>query len=181
MYSIISIVAKFDQSSRYFHVTSFVLHYSIKLALHICSLRLLHIQTTSYACVLWKFTLCNMWRRPFPTTFHSNPLSIHTRRELAQCAFNPVWFFSFAVQTQSVRIECEFDTHPMPSADAPFDFLLALVLSASHFTLFLSTACCALLVALQMLCVLYHLPMTWKVPSTWDTFCVETLMTWKNK
>ena len=76
MYSIIPIVVKFGNSSRHFHVNNFVLHYSITLALHICSLRLLCIPVTSYASTLWKFTLCNTWRRTRPTTFHSNPLFI---------------------------------------------------------------------------------------------------------
>ena len=46
MYSILSIVANFYHSSRYFHVNIFVLHYSVKLALHVCSLRLLCIPIT---------------------------------------------------------------------------------------------------------------------------------------
>ena len=46
MRCIILIVAKFSHSSGYFHVNSFVSHYS-KLVLHICSLCLLHISTTS--------------------------------------------------------------------------------------------------------------------------------------
>ena len=45
-------------------------------------------------------------------TFHSNPLSIHfhstSKSGLAQCAFNPVWFFLFAVWTWSKCIEYTF-------------------------------------------------------------------------
>ena len=76
MYIIILIVAKFGDSSGYFHVNSFVLHYS-KLDLHVCSLCLLHIPTSSHTFTLRKFTLCNTWRRPHPTTFHPNPLLMH--------------------------------------------------------------------------------------------------------
>ena len=130
MYSIFLIIAKFGHSSGYFHINSFVLCYFVKLGLHVRSLRLLHIPTISYAFVLLKFTLCNMWQRSFPTTFHSNPLSIHIQMWIGSIRFG----FS---HLQCVGNQCGFDTHPMPSADTPFDFLLALVLSASHFTFFL--------------------------------------------
>ena len=122
MYSIISIVAKFGHSSGYCHVNSFVWHYAAKLALHIRSLHLLRIATTSDVSMLQKLTLCNSWWRLHPTTFHPIHFQSTSRRKMAQCTFNPVRFFLFAVQTRSVWIECTFNAHPMPSADVPLKY-----------------------------------------------------------
>ena len=56
-----------------------------------------------------------------PVQLHSIPIHFQCtfRCELDLCAFNPVWFFSFLVQTRSMRIECIFNAHPMPSVDRP--------------------------------------------------------------
>ena len=55
MYSVILIVAKFDHSSGYLHVNSFVSHYSVMFALLVRSLRHHHILITSYSSALRKF------------------------------------------------------------------------------------------------------------------------------
>ena len=43
------------------------------------------------------------------------PFESTSRSELIQCAFDVVWFFLFAVQTQSMRIQCAVRTGLMMS------------------------------------------------------------------
>ena len=100
-----SIIAKFGHSSGYFDVIRFVLRFSVKLAVQLCSppnprqnLCLLGIPTTSHAFALCK-PLWNMWQRPRPITFHPNPLTIHLQ----------LWIESVRIQSGLVFLVCSAD------------------------------------------------------------------------
>ena len=69
------------------------------MAVQVRSLRLLHISTTSHIFALRKLTFCSTWQRPSPTTFHSNPLSIHLQ----------MWIGSMCIQSGLVFLVCSAD------------------------------------------------------------------------
>ena len=119
IYSITFVVAEFGHSSRYFHVNSFDSQDSIKLALHVDSLRLLCIPTISYASALRNSHYATRDKGCIQLHFIAIQFLSTSRHELAQSVFNVVWFFSFAALMQSMCIECGFDAHVMPGVDAP--------------------------------------------------------------
>ena len=98
MKSIISIEASFSHFRWYFQLNSFVLHYS-RLPLHVCSLCLLCIPSTSHTFALQKVTLCNTCQRPRSTTFHPNLLSMHLQ----------MWIGSMRIQSGLVFHICSAD------------------------------------------------------------------------
>ena len=181
MYSIISIVAKFDHSSGYFHVFQFQYYFdhshaqpfhqilscfsaimmqnaslicrmsTLKVRPHwaldahqICiqstliasALRMRKTKPSSWLCASAAFisfvsqslAMLSHYGNSYYATcdegcgqLHSIPIHFQctSRCELAQCTFNPVWFFSVAVWMRSMRSECEFDVHLMLSVDEP--------------------------------------------------------------
>ena len=73
------------------------------------------IPTTSNASMLWKFTSCNKWWRPCPTTFHPHPLSIHFQTWIGPMHVLCGWVFLpcsvCELNANSMSMQCPVRTH----------------------------------------------------------------------
>ena len=99
--------------------TSASLQYT-QQSLRLCQITIMFHERTSFI----RERLCTlvMWRRLRPPTFHSNPLvtGFNPHREVDWLNAHSIRFgtFTFLVRTRSMWIECAFNAHWVPSADA---------------------------------------------------------------